>query len=128
MFYWIARLARTQTCHQAIYEGICFSHRYHIEKLLKYLSPPEAARIAGGASKSYEWAQMFADVLQMPIEVPKTSELGTLGAVICAAVGAGYYPNVDEAVAGMVKIAGVVTRIKTKKRSTIKNTAVIFMP
>ncbi len=29
---------------RAIYEGICFSHRYHIEKLLKYLAPPEAAR------------------------------------------------------------------------------------
>ncbi|MEL7659190.1 MAG: FGGY-family carbohydrate kinase, partial [Bacillota bacterium] len=99
---------------RAIYEGICFSHRYHIEKLLKYLTPPEAARIAGGASKSYEWAQMFADVLQVPIELPKTSELGTLGAVICAAVGAGYYPNVDDAVAGMVKISGIVTPDKNK--------------
>lgn len=100
---------------RAIYEGICFSHRHHIEKLLKYLTPPEAARIAGGASKSYEWAQMFADVLQIPIELTKTSELGTLGAVICAAVGAGYYSNVDEAVAGMVKIAGVVTPDSNKK-------------
>ncbi|NTU75821.1 MAG: carbohydrate kinase, partial [Anaerolineaceae bacterium] len=100
---------------RAIYEGICFSHRYHIEKLLKYLTPPEAARIAGGASKSYEWAQMFADVLQIPIELTKTSELGTLGAVICSAVGAGYYSNVDEAVAGMVKIAGVVTPDSNKK-------------
>jgi len=60
---------------------------------------------------------MFADVLQMPIELPKTSELGTLGAVICAAVGAGYYPNVDAAVAGMVKITGVVTPDKNKKEA-----------
>jgi L-xylulokinase len=108
---------------RAIYEGICFSHRYHIEKLLKYLTPPEAARIAGGASKSYEWAQMFADVLQMPIELPKTSELGTLGAVICAAVGAGYYPNVDDAVAGMVKVTGVVTPDINKKEAYDKKYA-----
>jgi L-xylulokinase len=108
---------------RAIYEGICFSHRYHIEKLLKYLTPPEAARIAGGASKSYEWAQMFADVLQMPIELPKTSELGTLGAVICAAVGAGYYPNVDAAVAGMVKVTGVVTPDINKKEAYDKKYA-----
>ncbi len=63
--------------------------------------------IAGGGAKSDEWAQMFADVLQMPIEVTKTSELGALGAAICAAVGAGYYANVDEAVAGMVTITKV---------------------
>ena len=100
---------------RAIYEGICFSHRYHIGKLLKHLSPPEAVRIAGGASRSMEWAQIFADVLQMPVEVPKTSELGTLGAVICAAVGAGYYSNIDDAVAGMVKITRVINPDKNKK-------------
>jgi L-xylulokinase len=100
---------------RAIYEGICFSHRFHIEKLLKHLTPPEAARIAGGGSKSIEWAQIFADVLQMPVEVPKTSELGTLGAVICASVGAGYYSNVDDAVAGMVKITRVINPDKNKK-------------
>ncbi len=100
---------------RAIYEGICFSHRYHIEKLLKHLTPPEAARIAGGASKSIEWAQIFADVLQVQVEVPKTSELGTLGAVICAAVGAGYYSNVDEAVARMVKITRVINPDKNRK-------------
>jgi len=100
---------------RAIYEGICFSHRYHIEKLLKYLAPPEAARIAGGGAKSDEWAQMFADVLQIPIEVTKTSELGALGAAICASVGAGHYANVDDAVAGMVKITKVFSPDKNTK-------------
>ncbi len=100
---------------RAIYEGICFSHRYHLEKLLKYLDPPEAARIAGGGAKSDEWGQMFADVLQMPIEVTKNSELGAFGAAICAAVGAGYYSNVDDAVAKMVKITKVSKPDKNKK-------------
>lgn len=100
---------------RAIYEGICFSHRFHIEKLLKYLEPPEAARIAGGGAKSSEWGQIFADVLQMPIESTKTSELGALGAAICAAVGAGYYDDVEDAVAGMVKIKRVISQDKDKK-------------
>ncbi len=100
---------------RAIYEGICFSHRYHIGKLLKYLDPPDAARIAGGGAKSDEWGQMFADVLQMPIEVTNSSELGAHGAAICAAVGAGHYANVDDAVARMVKITKVHTQDKSKK-------------
>jgi L-xylulokinase len=49
------------------------------------------------------------------VEVPKTSELGTLGAVICAAVGAGYYSNVDEAVARMVKITRVINPDRNRK-------------
>jgi len=93
---------------RAIYEGICFSHRYHIGKLLKYLDPPEAARIAGGGAKSIQWAQMFADVLQMPIEITAASELGALGAAICAAVGGGHYQDVEDAVAGMVKTTRII--------------------
>jgi len=100
---------------RAIYEGICFSHRYHIGKLLKYLNPPDAARIAGGGAKSDEWGQMFADVLQMPIEVTNSSELGAHGAAICAAVGTGQYADVDEAVARMVKITKIHTPDESKK-------------
>ncbi len=100
---------------RAIYEGICYSHKYHIGKLLKYLTPPDAARIAGGGAKSVEWAQMFADVLQMPIEITKASELGALGAAICAAVGSGQYANVEAAVNGMVKITKVVPQDVNKK-------------
>jgi len=99
---------------RAIYEGICFSHRYHIGKLLKYLSPPEAARIAGGGAKSDQWAQMFADVLQMPIEITEASELGALGAAICAAVGSGQFSDVEEAVEAMVKTTKVVNPDETK--------------
>ena len=99
---------------RAIYEGICFSHRYHIGKLLKYLSPPEAARIAGGGAKSIQWAQMFADVLQIPIEITEASELGALGAAICAAVGSGQYQSIEDAVEGMVKTTKVVSPDESK--------------
>lgn len=100
---------------RSIYEGICFSHRYHIGKLLKYLAPPEAARIAGGGAKSIQWAQMFADVLQMPIEITEASELGALGAAICAAVGSGQYPDAEAAVAGMVKTIRTISPDPGKK-------------
>ncbi|MFN2281084.1 MAG: FGGY-family carbohydrate kinase [Anaerolineales bacterium] len=100
---------------RAIYEGICFSHRYHIDKLLKYLDPPQAARIAGGGAKSLVWAQMFADVLQIPIEITEASELGALGAAICAAVGSSHYPDVEKAVAAMVKTTRVVAPNTSKE-------------
>jgi L-xylulokinase len=91
---------------RAFFEGICFTHRYHIEKMAAYGPVPAIARMAGGATKSDVWRQMFADVLQKSIEVTAATELGTLGAAMCAAVQAGAYKNLNEAAAKMVQVTG----------------------
>ncbi|WP_455129139.1 FGGY-family carbohydrate kinase [Pseudoramibacter alactolyticus] len=89
---------------RAVYEGIVFSHRYHIEKLLKYRDKPALIRMAGGVAKSEIWVQMFADVLQTPIEVARSQELGALGAAICAGVATGVFASFKEASASMVDV------------------------
>jgi L-xylulokinase len=91
---------------RAFFEGICFTHRYHIEKLSAYGKLPSIARMSGGAVKSKVWRQMFADVLRKPMEVTAATELGTLGAGMAAAVCAGLYKDLGEAASKMVRIAG----------------------
>ena len=90
---------------RALYEGIVFSHKTHVDRLLQLRAPPTAIRLTGGAARSRLWVQMFADVLQTPIEVPAGSELGTLGAAICAGVAAGRFASFAEAVPRMVHLA-----------------------
>lgn len=90
---------------RAVYEGIVFSHKYHIEKLLKYRQAPKSIRIAGGVAKSKVWVQMFANILQLPIEVTDCKELGALGAAICAGVATQAFSGFKEASDEMVKIA-----------------------
>ncbi len=90
---------------RAVYEGIVFSHLYHFEKLLASREAPQSVRISGGASRSRVWVQIFADVLQLPVEVVKGAELGTLGAAICAGVAAGIYPSFEKAAGSMVEVA-----------------------
>ncbi len=92
---------------RSVYEGICFSHKWHIEKMKKHGRLPGAVRIAGGAARSAEWRQMFADVLGMPIEVTKATEMGALGAAMCAAVAAGVYATLEEASEAMVHVKSV---------------------
>ena len=58
----------------------------HLERLLAVRQMPEMIRAAGGATRSDVWMQMLADVFQVPVEVPEGSELGALGAAICASV------------------------------------------
>lgn len=93
---------------RAIYEGVVFSHKTHIEKLLVSRKPPEAIRMAGGAVNSKEWVQMFADILGFPIETVDAKELGALGCGMAAAIAAGVYKDYKEAAEHMVHVSGRV--------------------
>ena len=93
---------------RAVYEGVVFSHRRHVERLLRHRPPAQAARIAGGAARSDLWVQMFADVLGFPIEVTACEELGAMGAALCAGVGVGIFQDFPDAVARMVRVSRTV--------------------
>ncbi|NSW52412.1 MAG: carbohydrate kinase [Anaerolineae bacterium] len=87
---------------RSVYEGIAFSHRYHLEKLLATRNQPVAGiRLAGGVAKSKVWTQMFADVMQLPIEVADVNEAGALGCAMAAAVATGEYRDLPAAAAAM---------------------------
>jgi len=90
---------------RAVYEGIVFSHKSHIDKLLSSRSKPNAVRLAGGAANSPFWAQMFADVLNLPVETIDDKELGCFGACLTAGVAVGVYKDLKEAVRKTVKIS-----------------------
>ncbi|MCO6534395.1 FGGY-family carbohydrate kinase, partial [Lactobacillus sp.] len=77
--------------------------------------PPVAIRMSGGACNSKQWVQMFADVLNLPIELTAATELGGLGGAIACAVGSGVYPNFLTAVSKMTR---VVARYEPREAAT----------
>ena len=89
---------------RAIYEGVAFEHRGHIDHLLKGRARPRAARFAGGAARSRPWLEIFAAAIDLPLELAGAEELGALGAAIIAAVGVGLYPDLESAVAAMTSV------------------------
>lgn len=93
---------------RAVFEGVTFSHKTHIDRLMAYRGPAAAMRFAGGAAKSSVWLQMFADVMQLPVEVTATEELGAMGAALCAGVAVGMFKSFPEAVSRMVRVASSV--------------------
>lgn len=88
---------------QALYEGIVFGHRSHVDKLRR-LGDFRVARLTGGGSRSEHWSQIFADVLNVVIEVPKGQEVSALGAALSAGIGVGVYRDHADAVAQSVRI------------------------
>ena len=94
---------------RSVYEGVVYSAKSHIDKLLSVREKPAAVRMAGGAANSPFWVQMFADILQLPIEtLTGVKELGALGCAMAAAVCAGIYKDYPEAAQAMVRIGSPV--------------------
>lgn len=93
---------------RAVYEGIVFSHLTHVKKLLQNREKPASIRLSGGAANSDVWVQIFADVLQISIDVIEDKELGAQGAAMAAGIAAGIYQNYEEAVQRTVKITKTI--------------------
>lgn len=82
---------------RAIFEGVAFSHKMHIDRLLTTRKAPKAIRIAGGVTKSPFWTQMFADILNYPLERVAVKEMGALGAAMAAGVAGGLFQDYEDA-------------------------------
>ncbi|MCC8026150.1 MAG: carbohydrate kinase [Clostridium sp.] len=93
---------------RAVYEGIVFSHVTHVKKLLKNRKPPKSIRLSGGAANSDVWVQIFADALQLPVDVVENKEQGAQGAAMAAGIAAGIYRDYGDAVRRTVNITKTV--------------------
>ena len=93
---------------RAVYEGIVFSHLTHVKKLLRNREVPESIRLSGGAANSDVWVQIFADALQIPIDVIEDKELGAQGAAIAAGIAAGIYKDYNDGIEKTVKITKTI--------------------
>jgi sugar (pentulose or hexulose) kinase len=88
---------------RAVFEGVAFNHRTHVDALRDHFDVREL-RLTGGGARSPVWAQVFADVLGQPVSVTASTEAGALGAALCAAVAAGLYPSVADGADRAVRV------------------------
>ena len=94
---------------RAVYEGVAFAHKYHIDRLKAINSGIEGPiRISGGITHSETWLQIFADILQKPLELVNASESGALGTSMAGAVMAGVFPSFEAASENMVNISKTI--------------------
>ncbi|MBP5325859.1 MAG: carbohydrate kinase [Pseudobutyrivibrio sp.] len=90
---------------RGVYEGITYSHRWHLDRLMNTRTQKQAViRLAGGVAKSKSWTQMFADVMNLPVETVDVGETGALGCAIAVATAVGDYKDVTDAADHMCRI------------------------
>jgi xylulokinase len=92
----------------AVYEGVALNMRWamtEFDRLGACAGKP--LRLVGGGGGSAVWCQIFADVLQRPVELMEDSDLGgAKGSAMAASVAAGWYSDLATASA-MTKVARV---------------------
>ncbi len=88
---------------RALFEGVLFEHRRHIEVLKTAGVSFDRAVLSGGGSRSPVWPQMFADCLGVPICVAEAQETGALGAAIGVSVATDTYGSYEEAIGQMTR-------------------------
>lgn len=94
---------------RALFEGVAFEHRRHIDVLTGSGASVHEVFLSGGGTRSPHWPQMMADVLGLEVRLGSAEETGALGGVIAAAVGVGIYPDEESAVAAMTRPRAVLS-------------------
>ena len=89
---------KPEDIYRALIEATAFGTRVIVEQFEKGGLSIHRIMAAGGiARKDPMMMQIYADVLDRPIEVSKATQTGALGSAIYAAVAGGVYPSVTEA-------------------------------
>lgn len=87
---------------RALAEATCFGAKNIVDRFIAEGIPVKGIiGIGGVAKKSPYIMQMMANVLDMPIRIHQFEHTCALGAAMFAAVVAGVYPTVEEAMQGM---------------------------
>ncbi len=89
---------------RAVLEGVAFGLRDGLDLMMAAgLPAPIQIRASGGGTASPLWRQILADVLDAEIATVPTTEGAAYGAGLLAAVGAGWFSDVESATARLVR-------------------------
>ena len=93
---------------QAVLEGVAFGIRDSLEVARSLgLSIPRS-KLCGGGAKSPLWQTIFANVLNLDVDLLETEEGPGYGGAILAAVACGAYPSVEDAAEKLVHVTRTI--------------------
>ena len=90
---------------RALMEGVAYGTAVIVDRMVETGVPVEQITICGGTTRSELWTQIHADATGVPILIPEEQEAPLLGSAVLAAVGAGWYDSIQEAVSQMVRVS-----------------------
>lgn len=93
---------------QAVLEGVAFAIRDSVEAAKAMGQTIEESYLCGGGARSPLWQTVFANVLGIPLHLPKTEEGPGYGAAMLAMVGGKQFPNVAACAEALISTRATV--------------------
>ena len=106
LFFGINKGCTKEDMAYAAMEGVVFS-LYHIYETMG-CPKAEQIKVAGGAAVYNTLNQLKADMFGIPVAVLEENDTSALGAVLTAAIGAGWYDSMEAAIAAACKVKEVI--------------------
>ncbi len=99
---------------RAVLESVAYALRHVAEELQVSGARIDEMRVCGKQALSHDWNQLKADVLGVPVAVPRIREAALLGAAILASVGAELLPDITEGTNQMVRIDAILEPVQAR--------------
>ncbi|MCD7760403.1 MAG: xylulokinase [Clostridiales bacterium] len=93
---------------QAMLEGVAFAIRDSFEVARSLGITIERSKICGGGAKSPLWRKIFANVLNVKLDILESEQGPGMGGAMLAAVACGEYPSVEVCCDALVKVVDTV--------------------
>lgn len=93
-FFGMTRQTSRDHMLRAVYEALAFSTR---DCLASMPGTRTTLTLTGGGARSAFWAQMFADICNLPVETCDQEQSGALGVALLAGVAAGLWSDLEAA-------------------------------
>lgn len=93
---------------QAVLEGVAFAIRDSLEVVKSLGIEITRSKLCGGGAKSPLWRKMFANILNIELDLIESEEGPGYGGAMLAAVACGEYASVEEAAEKLVKVVNTV--------------------
>jgi gluconokinase len=87
---------------RSLLEGVAFSLCMVKDALVENNVEIKEFRMAGGGTAWKVWPQIFADVFNTPMVVPKAQEIALVGSAILGLTALGKFPSIEDAAQSMV--------------------------
>ena len=94
---------------QAVLEGVAFAIRDCLEVAKSLGISVPRSKMCGGGAKSPLWRKIFANVLNIGIDILSAEEGPGYGGAILAAVACGEYASVEEAAGKLVRVTETIS-------------------
>ena len=108
VFFGMRADTKRQDLVLSVLEGVSFAIRQNLEIAKETGVEISRSTVCGGGARSELWCRILSNVLNLPLDLPKTEEGPGYGGAMLAMVGTGRYESTEACAEALLSVRGTV--------------------